>query len=68
MISSPRNNPEKFMKLQNEIEKDLGNLLVVPKRLTSRDPFILKAKATLAKGIKNYQLHIPVKLTHVPGY
>ena len=56
------------MKLQNEIEKDLGNLLVVPKRLTSRDPFILKAKATLAKGIKNYQLHIPVKLTHVPGY
>jgi hypothetical protein len=55
MISSPRRNPEKFMKLQNEIEKDLGNLLVVPKRLTSRDSFILKAKATLAKGIKNYQ-------------
>lgn len=55
MITNPRSNPEKFMKLQSEIEKALGMLLLVPKRLTSPDPYILKAKASLAKGIKHYQ-------------
>jgi hypothetical protein len=33
----------------------LGVLLIVPKRLNSPDPFILKAKATLAKRIRHYQ-------------
>ena len=55
MISSPRRNSKNFMKIQNEIENDLGVLLIVPKRLTSPDPFIVKAKASLTKGIKHYQ-------------
>ena len=55
MISSPRRNPENFIKIQNEIEKDLGALLIVPKRLTSPDPFITKAKTTLSKSIRTYQ-------------
>lgn len=55
MISNPRRNPEKFLKIQQEIEEELGVLLVVPKRLTSPDPFITKVKGTLEKGIEPYQ-------------
>lgn len=53
MICNPRNKPEKFLKLQHEIENELRDLIVVPGKLTAPDPYIVKAKNTM--GIKgNY--------------
>ncbi len=55
MISNPRDKPEKFLKLQNEIENHLGDLTVVPTKLITSDPYIVKAKNTMGIKRNHYQ-------------
>ena len=54
MLSNPKNNPEKFLILQREIENSLGNLLLVPNKIISPDPYIAKAKLTMSNKIKHH--------------
>ena len=59
MIANPRNYPEKFFKLQTEIETALGEILRVPTKLVDPDPTIAKAKATMSAKYKHF---------HWPGF